>query len=62
MRQLEEVSLAIQQPTQLPGGPMTHSTGALLPLPPYTMYDGASLQLRVQTCYGVQGYKAQRKT
>ena len=31
----------VYQPTQLVGGTMTSPEGALLPLPPYTMYDGA---------------------
>ena len=37
----------VYQPTQLPGGTMTRPEGALLPLPPYTVYDGACLHLRV---------------
>ena len=35
------------QPNQLPGGPMTRTEGGLLPQPPYTVYDGACLHLRV---------------
>ena len=37
----------VYQPTQLAGGTMTRPEGALLPLPPYTVYDDACLQLRV---------------
>ena len=50
MRQLGEVVHTVPlvyQPTQLPGGTMTRPEGALLPLTPYTVYDGACLQLRV---------------
>ena len=37
----------VYQPDQLPGRPMTRPEGALLPLPPYTVYDCACLQLRL---------------
>ena len=50
MRQLWEVAHTVPlvyQPDQLPGGTMTRPKGALLPLPPYTVYDGACLHLRV---------------
>ena len=50
MRQLREEArtiLLVYQLTQLPGGPMTGPEGALLPLPPYTVYDTACLHLRV---------------
>ena len=63
MRQLGDVAHTVPlvyQPTQLPAGTMTCPKGALLPLHPYTMYDGACFHLRVQTCYGVHGYKTQR--
>ena len=39
--------LLVYRPTQLPGGTMTRPEGALLPLPPYTVYDGACSHLRV---------------
>ena len=50
MRQLGEVAHTVRlvyKPTQLPEGTMTRPEGALLPLPPYTVYDGACLHLRV---------------
>ena len=50
MLQLGEVAHTVPlvyQPTQLPGGTMTQPEGALLPLPPYSVYDGACLHLRV---------------
>ena len=50
MRQLGKVAQTVPlvyQPTQLPGGPMTGLEGALLPLPPYTVYDVACIHLRV---------------
>ena len=50
MCQLGEVARTVPlgyQPTQLPGGPMTRPKGALLPQPPYTVYDCACLHLRV---------------
>ena len=50
MRRPGEVThtvLLVYQPTQLPTGTMTRPEGALLPLHPYTVYDGACLHLRV---------------
>ena len=50
MRPLGEVTHTVSlvyQPTQLPGGTMTRPEGALLRLPPYTVYDGVCLHLRV---------------
>ena len=50
MRQLFEVANTVPlvyQPTELPGGTMTRPERALHPLPPYTVYDGACLHLRV---------------
>ena len=50
MRQIGEVLHTVPlvyQPTQLPGGTMTRPEGALLPLPPYTVYNGACLHLGV---------------
>ena len=50
MRQPGEVAHTVPlvyQPTQLPGGMMIRPEGALLPLPPYTVYDGARLHIRV---------------
>ena len=52
MRQVGEVARTVPlvyQPTQLPGGPVTRPKGALLPLSPYTLYDGACLHLPVET-------------
>ena len=37
----------VYQPTQLPEGTMTRPEGASFPLPPYIVYDGACLRLRV---------------
>ena len=37
----------VYQLTPLPVGTMTRPEGALLPLPPYTVCDGARLHLRV---------------
>ena len=50
MRKPREVAHTVSlvyQPTQLPAGKMTPPEGALLCLPPYTVYDGACLHLRV---------------
>ena len=50
MRQIGEVAHTVPlvyQPIQLPGGTMTRPEAALRPLPPYTVYDGACLHLRV---------------
>ena len=50
MRQSGEVAHTVPlvyQPIQLPGGTMTCPEGALLTLPPSTVYDGACLHLRV---------------
>ena len=50
MRQLGGVAHTVPllyRPTQLPGGTITRPEGALLPLPPYTVYNGACLHLRV---------------
>ena len=50
MRQLGELACTVllgYQARQLPGGPITRPEGTLLPLPPYTVYDGACLHLRV---------------
>ena len=45
--EVPHIVLLVYQPTQLPGGTMTRPEGALPPLPPYTMYNGACLHLRV---------------
>ena len=50
MRQLGEVTDTVSlvyQPTQLPGGMIKRPEGELLPLPPYIVYDGACLHVRV---------------